>query len=162
MANKLEYGKESIICVNCEENFFFDSSMIKKGRKYGVRCPKCGTEHLRKKLIPSVLERFEEETGFKLPLAYELLMTSFGSSSHPQSVQMYRLDQKPLIDADDDDRPDDSYIVIGRMSNGDPVLCKSGEETISIFNHEAGIIEEDEVYPNLFVFLETMKREENA
>ena len=54
---------------------------------------------------------------------------------------------------DDDDRPDTTYIVIGALSSGDPILCKKSGEQISIYNHEAGRIESDEVYSDFFSFL---------
>ena len=47
----------------------------------------------------------------------------------------------------------DNYIVIGALATGDPILCKKKGEQISIYNHEAGRIEEDEIYQNFYAFL---------
>lgn len=58
-----------------------------------------------------------------------------------------------MIDVDDPDRPDDSYVVIGTLSSGDPVLCERSNERISIYNHEAKRIEADESYADFLTFL---------
>ena len=68
-------------------------------------------------------------------------------------VQLYGVAHKPVVDVCDSDRPNDSYIVIGALSTGDPILFKNGTEQIAIFNHEAGRIEEDESYEDFFAFL---------
>ncbi|MBD5481096.1 MAG: hypothetical protein HDR15_00985 [Lachnospiraceae bacterium] len=51
------------------------------------------------------------------------------------------------------DRPVDSYVVIGSLDTDDPVLFKRESEQISIYSQEAGRIEEDEVYDDFFAFL---------
>lgn len=37
---------------------------------------------------------------------------------------MYGVAHKPLIDIEDNDRPDDNYTVIGALASGDSILCK--------------------------------------
>lgn len=54
---------------------------------------------------------------------------------------------------DCNDRPANSYVVIGALDTGDPVLFKKESEQISIYNQDAGRIEEDEVYDDFFAFL---------
>ena len=51
----------------------------------------------------------------------------------PAGVQLYGVSHKPLIDVNDNDRPDDSYIVIGALASGDPILCeRKGEFQFTI------------------------------
>lgn len=98
---------------------------------------------------------FEKKNSFLLPSKYRewLLYSDGGECYLPVGIQFYGVAHKPLIDVNDNNRPDDSYIVIGALPNGDPVLIKKGTETISIFNQEAGKIEDDEVYNDFFAFL---------
>lgn len=101
------------------------------------------------------ISRFEESHKVKLPEKYkEWLQHSDGGDCFlPAGVQLYGVFHKPLIDVDCYDRPADSYVVIGALNNGDPVLFKKGSEQISIYNQEAGRIEEDEIYDDFFAFL---------
>ncbi len=98
---------------------------------------------------------FEKKNSFLLPSKYRewLLYSDGGECYLPVGIQFYGVAHKPLIDVNDNNRPDDSYIVIGALPNGDPVLIKKETETISIFNQEAGKIEDDEVYNDFFAFL---------
>lgn len=98
---------------------------------------------------------FEKDNSFKFPSKFRdwLLFSDGGECYLPAGVQFYGIAHKPLIDVNDDSRPDDDYIVIGALSNGDPVLIKKESETVSIFNQEAGRIEDDEVYDDFFVFV---------
>ena len=57
---------------------------------------------------------------------------------------------------DDNDRPTEEYIVIGALATGDPILCERTGERISIYNLEAGRIEEDEIYEDFFAFLDDL------
>ena len=101
------------------------------------------------------IAQFEKEQDIELPLKFKewLFHSDGGECFLPAGVQLYGVAHKPLINAGDDDRPDENYIVIGALSTGDPILCtKSGEE-ISIYNHDAGRIEEDETYEDFFCFL---------
>lgn len=101
------------------------------------------------------ISEFEKKHKFYLPSKYKewLLFSDGGECFLPAGVQFYGIAHKPLIDVNNDDRPDDTYIVIGALSTGDPILCKKSEEQISIYNHEAGIIENDETYTDFFAFL---------
>ena len=101
------------------------------------------------------LAEFEEKHQIKLPPQYKdwLRFSDGGEFFLPAGVQMYGVAHKPIIDVDYNDRPDDSYIVIGAMSSGDPILCSKNHEKISIYNHEANRIESDEIYPDFFAFL---------
>ena len=56
----------------------------------------------------------------------------------------------------DNDRPTEEYIVIGALATGDPILCERTGERISIYNLEAGRIEEDEIYEDFFAFLDDL------
>ena len=60
---------------------------------------------------------------------------------------------KPLIDIEDDDMPDDDYIVIGALASGDPVLCEKVGEKIAIFDNETGSIDDELVYDDFFALL---------
>jgi len=98
---------------------------------------------------------FEKEHGIKLPSKYKewLCFSDGGEFFLPAGAQLYGVAHKPLIDVDDNDRPDENYIVIGALSSGDPIVCEKEGEQISIFNHEAGKIESDETYPDFISFL---------
>ena len=101
------------------------------------------------------ISQFEENHKVKLPEKYkEWLQHSDGGDCFlPAGGQLYGVSHKPLIDVDCNDRPDDSYVVIGALDTGDPVLFKKESEQISIYNQEVGRIEEDEVYDDFFAFL---------
>lgn len=101
------------------------------------------------------ISEFEKKYGISFPSKYRewLLYHDGGEFFLPAGVQFFGVAHNPLIDVNDDDRPDDSYIVIGSLANGDPVLFKRSEETIAIYNHDAGIIEHDEIYKDFFDFL---------
>ena len=98
---------------------------------------------------------FESESGFSLPVQYKewLEYSDGGEFFLPAGVQLYGVAHKPVIDANENDRPNSEYVVIGALASGDPILCKKEAEQIAIYNHEAGRIEEDEVYPNFYAFL---------
>lgn len=101
------------------------------------------------------IKRFEEEEGVVLPTKYKewLLFSDGGDLFLPAGFQLYGVSHKPVIDVDDADRPNSEYIVIGALSTGDPILCRRGCEQISIYNHEAGVIEDDEVYDDFLALL---------
>lgn len=98
---------------------------------------------------------FEEKNGVSLPSQYrEWLLISDGCMLFlPAGVQLYGVMHKPIINVEDCDRPDDSYIVIGALASGEPILCQKDSERISIFNHEEGRIENDESYDDFYAFL---------
>lgn len=101
------------------------------------------------------IEAFEEKNGFSLPLLYKewLSYSDGGDLFLPAGVQLYGVANKPLIDLDDESGPDDTYVVIGSLANGDPLLCNKNNQLISIFNQGAGVIEKDEVYDDFGAFL---------
>lgn len=101
------------------------------------------------------ISQFEKDNDIVLPSKYKewLVFCDGGEFFLPAGVQMYGVAHKPIIDADDDDRPDDNYVVIGSLAAGDPILCEKSGEKISIYNHEADRIEDDEVYEDFFAFL---------
>lgn len=104
------------------------------------------------------IANFEKTNNVTLPQRFRdwLQYTDGGEFFLPAGVQFYGVAHKPLIDVNDNDRLDDSYIVIGALSTGDPILCKKTDETISIYNHEAGRIESDEVYGDFLIFLKDL------
>ncbi len=98
---------------------------------------------------------FEKEHKLTLPAKYKELLTfsDGGDLFLPAGFQFYGVSKKPLIDPDCNDRPSDSFIVIGALSSGDPILFEKGSEKISIYNQEAGRIEDDETYDDFIAFL---------
>ena len=101
------------------------------------------------------IEAFEIKNGFELPKQFkEWLMISDGGELYlPAGIQLYGVTHKPLIDVDEDDRPNMDYVIIGALATGDPILFEKGKEQISIYNHDAGRIEEDEIYTDFSSFL---------
>ena len=98
---------------------------------------------------------FETEKEVNLPSKYKewLQFSDGGELFLPAGVQLYGVNHKPLIDANDKSRPNDNYIVIGALSPGDPILCEKNSEKISIYNQGAGKIEDDEIYDDFISFL---------
>ncbi len=81
------------------------------------------------------IEEFETENDVKLPGKFkEWLLYSDGGGLFSYDVQIYGVNTKPVIDINDDRKPDDKYIVIGKTLLGDPILCEEGKETVSIFS----------------------------
>lgn len=101
------------------------------------------------------ISQFEKENEIQFPSKYKewLLFSDGGEIFLPAGVQLYGVGHKPLIDLEDNDRPDDNYIVIGALASGEPVLCKKDEEKIYVFDHENQEIDEDLVYDDFFAFL---------
>lgn len=98
---------------------------------------------------------FEKERKIELPSKYKewLQCSDGGELFMPAGVQLYGVEHKPLIDVTDNSRPNDEYFVIGVFATGDPILCKKGEETISIYNQENGEIDEELVFSDFPSFL---------
>lgn len=98
---------------------------------------------------------FESKNGIVLPAKYKewLRFSDGGECFLPDGVQFYGVARKPFINLDDNDRPSEEYIIIGALATGDPILCEKTGERISIYNLEAGRIEEDETYEDFFAFL---------
>ena len=99
--------------------------------------------------------KFEKEHSVKLPTKYKewLLFSDGGEFFLPAGIQLYGVEHKPVIDVNNNNRPSDDYIVIGALASGDPILCKKNSEKIAIYNQEAEIIEEDEIYDDFIAFL---------
>lgn len=101
------------------------------------------------------IEQFEKNCAVTLPRQFKewLLFSDGGMCFLPAGIQLYGVAHKPIIDISDKDVPSDDYIVIGRLATGDPILCRKDSKEISIYNHEADRIEDDERYENFFDFL---------
>lgn len=101
---------------------------------------------------------FESKNDISFPVQYRewLGFSDGGEFFLPAGVQLYGVAHKPLIDINDNDRPNEEYVVIGVLASGDPVLCKKEGEQIAIYNHEAAKIEDDEVYQNFYAFLSNL------
>lgn len=104
------------------------------------------------------ISEFEKNNNLSFPSKFRewLLFSDGGECFLPAGVQFYGVAHKPIIDVNDQTRPNDNYIVIGGTPNGDPILIKKDAETISIYNKEEGKIEEDEVYDDFFAFLNAL------
>lgn len=98
---------------------------------------------------------FENEHGITLPEKYKewLQYSDGGDLFLPAGIQFYGVAHKPIIDVNNEDRPNENYIVIGALSMGDPVVFEKSKEQISVYNHEAERIEEDETYADFIEFL---------
>ena len=116
---------------------------------------KQGNMHFFEGATPERISAFEGENGIVLPPQYKewLEFSDGGELFLPAGVQLYGVTHKPLIDVSDSDRPSEEYVVIGALASGDPILLKKKGEQVAIYNHEAGKIEEDEVYQNFHAFL---------
>lgn len=101
---------------------------------------------------------FEKENGITLPVRYKewLQLSDGGEFFLPAGIQLYGVAHKPVIDVNNDSRPNEKYIVIGTLASGDPILCEKDSEKISIYNQEADRIEEDEVYEDFIAFLKDL------
>ena len=104
------------------------------------------------------ITKFEEVTDIHLPSKYKewLHFSDGGEFFLPAGMQLYGVAHKPLINVTDDDRPDDSYIVIGAFASGDPVLCQKNSEKIFVYDHEAGRIDEELIYEDFFAFIKDL------
>lgn len=121
------------------------------------------TEQLKEKGDMNFLEAateeqitcFEKENEIAFPEKYKewLKFSDGGECFLPAGVQFYGVAHKPVIDVDENDRPGDNYIVIGALASGDPIVFEKGKEEISIYNHDDDRIEDDEVYPDFYAFL---------
>ena len=101
------------------------------------------------------IAQFEKDHGNVLTEKYKewLKHSDGGELFLPAGVQLYGVGHKPTIDASEDDRPDDSYVVIGALASGDPVLCEKSGERISIYDHETGSIDDELIYDDFYAFL---------
>ena len=98
---------------------------------------------------------FEEEHKIILPEKYkEWLQHSDGGELFlPAGVQLYGVAHKPVIDVDEDDRPDDHYIVIGALATGDPILFEKEGQKVFVYDHESDSIDDELTYDDFFALL---------
>ena len=101
------------------------------------------------------ITQFEKYHEIELPEKYKewLRYSDGGELFLPAGVQFYGVAHKPIIDVDENDRPDEKYIVIGALASGDPVLCEKSSEKISIYDHETGSIDDQLIYDDFYAFL---------
>ena len=94
------------------------------------------------------ISHFEKENEVKLPEKYKewLRFSDGGECFLPAGVQFYGVAHKPLIDVNDNDRPDDNYIVIGALASGDPVLCEKAGDIIAILDKKTKRIDDERSY----------------
>ena len=104
------------------------------------------------------IKDFEHKNNIQLPKSFKdwLLLSDGGDLYLPAGVQFYGVSHKPLIEVDSDDSPDKSYVVIGSLSMGDPIVFKNGTEAISIYNHEEARIDTDETFCDFDSFLQNL------
>ena len=104
------------------------------------------------------IAEFEKKNDVKFPAQYRewLLFSDGGECFLPAGVQFYGVAHKPLIDVNDTDRPGDTYVVIGALASGDPIVFEREKDNISIYNHEDDCIEDDETYENFQAFLKDL------
>ena len=116
---------------------------------------KQGKMNFLEKTTKEKIFEFEKKHSFNLPKKYKewLLFSDGGELFLPAGIQLYGIEHKPVIDINDSLVPSDDYIVIGALASGDPILCKKNSEKIAIYNQEAEIIEEDEIYDDFIAFL---------
>ena len=119
---------------------------------------KQGSMRFKEEATQEQITAFEAAHEIHLPVKYKdwLQYSDGGEFFLPAGVQFYGVAHKPFIYVDDDSHPSDSYIVIGALASGDPILCKKEAEQISIYNQEAGRIESDETYPDFIAFLKDL------
>lgn len=101
------------------------------------------------------ITQFEKNHEIELPEKYKewLQYSDGGELFLPAGVQFYGVAHNPVIDVNENDRPDDSYIVIGALASGDPVLCEKSGEKVLIYDHETGSIDAELIYDDFYAFL---------
>lgn len=101
------------------------------------------------------IAKFEKDHEIVLPEKYKewLQYSDGGELFLPAGIQFYGVEHNPIIDVNENDRPNDKYIVIGALASGDPVLCEKSEEKISIYDHETGSIDDELIYDDFFALL---------
>lgn len=116
---------------------------------------KQGTMFFKDGVSESQICLFESEKSVVIPTQYRewLQFSDGGELFLPAGVQLYGVAHKPLIEPHENNSTEKTDYVIGRLSNGDPILCNSDSSSIKIFNEEAGKIEDDEVFLDFFTFI---------
>lgn len=104
------------------------------------------------------IDDYEEQNSVKFPAQYRewLLFSDGGEFFLPAGVQFYGVAHKPIVDVNDTDRPGDTYVVIGTLASGDPIVFEREKDNISIYNHEDDCVEDDETYENFYSFLKDL------
>lgn len=104
------------------------------------------------------IHEFELMHDIVLPSQYRewLKFSDGGDLFLPAGVQLYGVAHKPLINVMDGEGDIVGCIVIGALTTGDPIVCESNDETISIYNQEAEKIENDEQFANFLDFLNNL------
>ena len=101
------------------------------------------------------INQFEKENEIRFPTQYrEWLQYSDGGELYlPAGIQLYGVAHKPLIEIEDNDRPNDDYIVVGALASGEPVLFKKNEEKFYIYDHESQELDDDLTYDDFIALL---------
>lgn len=117
-----------------------------------------GEMHFLEGTSENQIALFEKEKNIDFPSKYKewLQFSDGGEFFLPAGIQLYGIEHKPLIDVNNNARPNEDYTVIGALASGDPILCEKNSEKIAIYNQEAGRIEDDEIYDDFMVFLKDL------
>lgn len=120
---------------------------------------KSGKVNLILRATEEQISEFEAKNNIALPLKYKewLLLSDGGDLFLPAGIQLYGVAHNPIINVEDNDRPNDNYIIIGALSDGRPILYKKNSERILIYNHELGEIENNDTFYDFFDFLNNIK-----
>ena len=104
---------------------------------------------------PEQISEFERKNGIRLPEQYRewLAFSDGGELFLPAGCQMYGAAHLPLIDAADGNRPDDAWVVVGAMCNGDTVIFEKGSGRFAVYFTEEGRLDDSLVYKDYFTFL---------
>ena len=81
---------------------------------------KQGTMSFLEPATEEQISAFEKENGITFPEEYRewLSFSDGGELFLPAGVQFYGVAHRPLIDVNDDRRPDDSYVAVGGLGDG--------------------------------------------
>ena len=123
-----------------------------------IKLKKQGKIFLKEGASEEQIADFERKNAISLPEKYRewLRYSDGGEFFPPAGIQLYGVAHRPVIDVDEDDRPNDDHIVIGALSDGEPILCEKEGDRILIFDHETGQIDEEQIYRDFFTFLNDM------
>ena len=101
------------------------------------------------------ISQFEKENEIQFPTQYrEWLKYSDGGELYlPAGIQLYGVAHKPLIEIEENDRPNDDFIVVGALASGEPVLFKKNEEKFYIYDHESQELDDDLTYDDFIALL---------
>lgn len=104
------------------------------------------------------ISEFEKGNCIKFPAKFRewLLFSDGGELFLPAGIQLYGVEHKPVIDVNDNSRPNKDYTVIGTFASGDPILCKKEEESIYIYNQEIGEIDDELEFSDFVLFLKAL------